>query len=85
MTDAIYIGALQPATLAAIHAYVERQKLDGMTGRTWWDLDQLAGLLMRLKYTPDDARLFPHGKWATLQFLESLIEAAIQRDNREHK
>jgi hypothetical protein len=45
-------------------------------------LEGWAWVYFRLREEPDDPYRFPHGKWATLQHLESMLIEAAQNANR---
>ena len=40
----------------------------------WMEPADAAWLMALLKLCPDSKELFPHGKWASIQFLEQLVE-----------
>lgn len=42
------------------------------------DLAAMAWLVLVLRETPDTAERFPHGKWATIQSIESQLVAAAK-------
>jgi hypothetical protein len=42
---------------------------------SWMEPEDAAWLLVLLKMSPDTEQLFPHGKWASIQYLEGLVEA----------
>ena len=63
---------LTPATAAALDALdvVER------VGTVNLNMPEMAWLWFVLRVTPDNAKTFPHGKWATIQAIEGQIEDA---------
>lgn len=78
--DSIYLGNLKPDTLAAIRRHYAALDMENIALATWWQAERVCELYFLLKYAPDDAELFPHGKWATLQAIEELIAAALASD-----
>lgn len=45
--------------------------------KTWLTLDHAASLFFRLRHQLDTADVFPKGKWASIQLLETLIDKAV--------
>lgn len=45
----------------------------GDVGRVNLDMPRMAWLWFILRELPDSERLFPHGKWATIQSIESQL------------
>jgi hypothetical protein len=76
-TDAVAIHELSVETFRAITDALFESGFD--VGKSWIDFDTCCGIFFRLKFSDDTAELFPKGKWATLQFLEQLIEQAIRK------
>jgi hypothetical protein len=74
--DAVYINGLSQETREAISNALDEDGWDAP--RSWVDFDLCCGIWFRLKYAADDPKLFPKGKWATLQRLEQLIEQATK-------
>ena len=74
-TDSVHIGGLTYETRKALEEGVGWETYEA--DRTWLDFDQACAFWFRLKYAPDTPELFPKGKWATLQRMEELIEAAL--------
>ena len=80
MTDAVYLGALTRETRRAIDNYlVSKDRLE-LADRPWVQFESVCAMWFELKHEPDTEELFPKGKWATLQRLESLIEEAMKAD-----
>ena len=80
MTDAVYLGTLSRETRRAIDNYLVGKDRLEMAERSWVQFENVCALWFELKHEPDTEELFPKGKWATLQKLESLIDDAIKAD-----
>jgi hypothetical protein len=75
----IYIGGLlswqKLSDWAFLQGYDEWVK-------SWMQPQWFAWLLVLLRELPDDADMFTHGKWATIQRMEGLIAAAAKIELR---
>lgn len=71
MSDSIYIGDTH--NWRAFAAFAERR------GYGWFheyiEPEWLAWFVEILKQSDDDPTLFPHGKWATVQYLQGKVAA----------
>ena len=74
--DSVAINQLSHETRRAITDALFEDGWD--VGNSWIDFDTCCGILQRLKHATDTETLFPKGKWATIQRLEQLIDAAIK-------
>jgi len=67
---------LLPSTAEALNSL----EIIGHVGRVNVDEQAMAWLTFVLKELPDEARYFPHGKWATIQHIEGTLQRmAAQR------
>ena len=73
----IYFNSLSDLTRVALRDWLNRIGRDDLADRGWWDFNEFCGLYWRLRHQPDNADLFPRGKWATLQRMETLIAEAL--------
>ncbi len=55
----------------------------GDVGRVNVDLSKIAWLVLILTYLPDEADIFPHGKWATIQHLQSQLDFSASARSAE--
>jgi hypothetical protein len=76
----IHIGSLKRDTREAIHRLYESLGMDAISDSAWWELERVAELFFILKYHKDEAWLFPHGKWATLQAIEDMIRRELEQE-----
>lgn len=66
---------LLPTTAEALEAL----NVVGYVGRVNVDLQAMAWLVLVLKEVADHPRVFPHGKWATIQSIEAQLAEAAKR------
>lgn len=78
--DDIYIGSLSIETRRALSDYLLSIDRDDLSDKTYWDFNEFCGLWFRLNAAIDTPRLFPKGKYATLQQMQFMIEEAIRKD-----
>ncbi len=78
--DAIYFGDLNRDTREAIARWYAANEWEDIGGRTWLSLDTCATMFFRMRAVKGaDIEIFPHGKWATIQRLETMIDAVVRR------
>lgn len=65
---------LLPATAAALDAL----NIVGVVSERNVDMQAMAWLAKVLRYVDDDPKIFPHGKWATIQRIEGQVEEAAK-------
>jgi hypothetical protein len=84
--DLVYIGAISRETRSA-WAKVWRHNSDGWDlddgDRTWITIEQAAVMFFYLRKIDDWPEVFPKGKWASIQLLETLIDEAIQGEKAQ--
>lgn len=79
----IYMRQLLPSTFLALR--------DLCVERGWSDVfdymepAEVALMTYRLKYVTDNADSFPHGKWATIQRLQNMVEEWAEGEAKELK
>lgn len=71
-SDAIHIGGM--LSYRALEKFAYRRQWDWF--QKWIEPQWLAWLIEILKQSDDDADLFPHGKWATIQILQGKVAVA---------
>lgn len=77
MTDYISIKSFRPETRIGLKEWGETL---GYDLEQVFNLEDWAWLLFLMKHTPDYEDYFLSGKWATIQFLEQMLnEAALKR------
>jgi len=77
--EMIHLSPLQPLTRTALHNYSDKWGYDEWLGdRTWIAAEKFAWLIALLKLEEDKEELFPHGKWATIQHMEKLLEECLK-------
>ena len=74
----VYIGNIKSKTRQAWSEYFWDLGLADNDFKSWLSLDNACKYLFILKATPDKAEIFPHGKWASIQTLESAIEDEVK-------
>ena len=77
--DSVAIHRLSTETQAAISEALTESGWD--VGTSWVDLPTCAAIFFLLKYSKDDPQLFPKGKWATIQVIESYLQNDIRAGN----
>ena len=69
-------------TRAGIKDAIDRLE-DGLgeflAGRSWIEVQEALLLIEICKGLPDDEHTFPHGKYATIQHIESVVKREIQK------
>jgi hypothetical protein len=73
--DMIYLDRFSPETRYALSAYFAAHS--DFSGSLITP-EKAAWLWFKLRQEPDSAELFPKGKWATLQVLEAMLDAAAK-------
>lgn len=76
--EQIYLGALSAPTRRALARWLCSVGREDLAEKSWWEFNDFCALYFRLRACEDTADLFPRGKWATLQRMQDLIEAAIR-------
>jgi len=80
MSDYVNLRSLSPESQYALtERYAYQRQLDSWL-RPLIEPQWCAYLIVLLKQEPDTAALFPKGKWATIQVLETLLQQAIIND-----
>lgn len=80
MSDAVHIGSLSAQAREGIALHLQRLGLDEQGDQlTWVDFPDAAALCFRLRVAPDTPEVFPKGKWATVQAIETLILDMLER------
>lgn len=74
--DAIHLGP-SAETYIALSEYMFRKGICAEFEAPWVLPENLALFIEVAKRWPDDASIFPKGKWAMIQYLEGLLDEAI--------
>jgi hypothetical protein len=80
MNDApglLHFGALSREARKGIEVLYARREWEDIEDRTWLTREACALMFFHLRAAPDDPDVFPKGKWATIQALESLLDRAV--------
>lgn len=80
--DIVSIGDISYATRKAWAQLSYEREWDDLDegGKTWLTLEHACKLFFLLRAHPDSPEVFPKGKWASLQVLETIIDQALGRD-----
>ncbi len=76
--DLVHVNVL-PETRRALERYAEKHGYDEWV-RRWSEPQWLAWLIALLQEEPDSPELFPHGKWATIQHMRTLLAEAARAE-----
>ena len=74
----IHMKSLSPLTYRALEGLSEQRGWPDM--QVYMEPQDVAWLTFRLKYVEDSEEDFPHGKWATIQRLQQMVEDAARAD-----
>lgn len=74
-TDMVHLGSL--LSFRALERYGETHGYDEWL-KSWTMCKEAAWLVYLLRQEADTMELFPHGKWATIQAIQNLLDAAAK-------
>lgn len=68
----IHLGDLKPDTAMGLQGIADAHGWGDI--QVWMSPEQVAWLTYRLKHVEDKPEWFPHGKWATIQRLQAMVD-----------
>ena len=78
MSDSINLRSLSPDTYAALEYISANYGWPDIHG--YAEPEAVAWLAYRLEFVPDNEKMFPRGKWATIQRLQELVREQARKD-----